>query len=414
MIKRDLPIIVLFLGLLQVGFPLFAAQATVPEPFREFDPASSYTINYAELNAVLKKTVVDVGRSDREKANPTHAKTGTRMKAHVKRSTVNEGNRFTYEIFGGDPETQQVMLDIQKVLEAIPSEAPLKYFSRDEQLAYWLNLYNVTLINQVIKVYPKRKLKKLLEGKDSILKQKLLNVSGVPLSLDDIQYTILMQNYNSNPLVMYGLYQGIIGGPNIRKSAYTADNVQKNLKINATEFINSNRGTYPKNEEVFRASSLYDRNRDYFPNFQQDLRKHLLTFLEGQEKAELEASTTIKPDISDWTVTDLYGSYPELGGSLAENSAALLDSIQSVSSGNTNSEGQFLQFGSNHTFASNKLIQKSSPRSYVSPELIIYLQEIKLKQETYNQEHGEVTVEELGEVPVEETAESGPGGEEKD
>jgi len=414
MIKRYRSTFVLFLGLLQVGVPLFAAQAPVPEPFREFNPASRYTINYAELNVLLKKTVVDVGRSDREKADPIQAKTGTRMKPNVKRSTVNEGNRFTYEIFGGDPETQQVMLDIQKVLETIPSEAPLKYFSRDEQLAYWLNLYNVTLINQVIKVYPERKLKKLLEGKHSILKQKLLNVSGIPLSLDDIQYTILMQNYERNPLVMYGLYQGIIGGPNIRKSAYTAENVQRNLVSNAIEFINSNRGTYSKNEKVFRASSLYDRNRVYFPNFQQDLKKHLLIFLEGPEKAELKASTTIKPDISDWTVTDLYGSYPELGGSLADNSAALLDSVQSVSSGNINSEGQFLQFGSNHSYASNKLIQKSSPSSYVSPELITYLQEIKVKQDAYNREHGTVTVEELGEVTKEEAAESGPGEDEKD
>jgi hypothetical protein len=36
------------------------------------------------------------------------------------------------------------------------------------------------------------------------------------MSLDDIQFTILRQNYDNDPLIIYGLYQGNIGGPNIR------------------------------------------------------------------------------------------------------------------------------------------------------------------------------------------------------
>ncbi|MCJ7815949.1 MAG: DUF547 domain-containing protein, partial [Xanthomonadales bacterium] len=338
---------------------------------------------------------------DREKADPLHAKTGTRMKANVKRSTVNEGHRFYYEIFGGDAETTQVMLDIQKNLEGLPAEAPLEYFSRDEQLAYWLNLYNVTLINQIIQVYPERKLKKLLTGKNSILSRKLLTVAGVPLSLDDIQYTILKQNYNDNPLVMYGLYQGIIGGPNIRKSAYTGANVQRNLEDNASEFINSNRGTSPRDEKIFQASSLYDRNRVFFPNFQADLKKHLLVYLLRPEKGELEASTVIKPDIDDWTVTDLYGSYPKIGGSFADNSAALLDATSTAT--NDGDGGQVAGPG----FANNaRIVAKSSPVSYVSPELIAYLKEVKAKQDLTNQDKATVTVEELGEVPFEVPAES--------
>ncbi len=409
MFKHILSVAVLLSGMLLTCHDVSAADSPVPEPFQRFNADSRYSINYAELNSVLKKVVVDMGRSDRGKADPIHAKTGTRMKASVKRSTINEGNRFYFEVFAEDEVVTEYLLNIQKNLEGLPAEAPLEYFSRDEQLAYWLNLYNVTLLNEVIKVYPERKLKKLLTGKNSILKQKILNVAGVPLSLDDIQYTILKENYDNNPLVLYGLYQGIIGGPNIRKSAYTAANVHRNLANNAAEFINSNRGTYAKDERTFRASSLYDRNRLYFPNFQVDLKKHLLTYLEGPEKGELQAATTIKPDIDDWTVTDLYGSYPELGGSLADNSAALLGSITSLTS---DGEGRAVA-GANYANI-DRVVAKSSPASYVSPELITYLHQVKLKQDEYNQEHGTVTVEELGEVATEETAESAPGEEEKD
>lgn len=395
MIRQIFSVVTLFCGLLVTAPLVLAASSTVPEPFQRFTPDSTYSINYADLNSVYKRIVVDTGRSNREKAEPVRAKTGTRMKPNVKRLTVNEANRFYYEVFQTDEVATEYLLGLQKELEALPSEAPLEYFSRDEQLAYWLNLYNVTLINEINKVYPERKLKKLLTGKKSILKKKILNVAGIPLSLDDIQYTILKQNYDNNPLIIYGLYQGIIGGPNIRKTAYTAANVHRNLANNAFEFINSNRGTYAKDEKVFRASSLYERNRQYFPDFQTDLKKHLLSYLEGIEKSELEAASVIKPDIDDWTVTDLYGSYPELGGSLASNSAALLDSISTATSDADGAAMTGVSYGN-----ADRVVSKAPVTNYVSPELIAYLQEVKAKQDLYNMERGTVTVEEMGEVPT--------------
>ena len=166
-------------------------------------------------------------------------------------------------------------------------------------------------------------------GKKSVLSKKLLTVAGVSLSLDDIQYTILKQNYDNDPLIMYGLYHGYIGGPNIRRSAYTGNDVYRALNHNANEFINSNRGTYIRDEKIFRVSSLYDRNSEYFPDFSSDLSQHLLSHLEGEERAALQSASKLKTDINDWTVTDLGGTRQELGGSFAHNNAALLDSFRS-------------------------------------------------------------------------------------
>jgi len=383
------------LSLLLMAASVVAAESQVPEPFRGFDPASIYRIKYDDLDYMLKTSVVDVGKSDRDRGEEVRAPTGTRMKANVKASTVHEGNRFYFELFRDDDDARQAMLAIQENLENIPGQAPLKYFNRDEQLAYWLNLYNLTLINQVIAVYPERKLKKLLTGRNSILSEKLLNVAGIPLSLDDIQYTILLQNYDNDPQIMYGLYQGIIGGPNIRKGAYTGTNVRRLLKDNAVEFINSNRGTAPRDEKIFRASSLYDRNRVYFPDFQADLRSHLMTYLQSPERQDLQGARTIKPDIDDWTITDLYGSYPQIGGSFATNAAALLDATTTL----TTTEGGAIS-GAPGGANSMRIENKASVTSYVSPELIVYLNELKVKGEITNTQKSTVTVEELGEVPV--------------
>lgn len=380
--KQNFLVSLLVFGLYSISTVANDTTNTVPEPFRGHDENSKLTIDYRDLDSLLDTVVLYTGRSDRKKASSTQSTTGTRMKVSVNRATINEGNRFYFEVFDDNPQNQQTINKIRNRLENIPAAVPLEKFSRDEQLAYWINLYNITMIEEIINVYPEPKLEDLLVGEDSVLPKKTLNVAGVPLSLNDIQFTILKQNYDSNPLVIYGLYQGIIGGPNIRKSAYTAKYVYADLIDNAMDFINSNRGTYPKNKHTFRVSSLYERNAAYFPDFNTDLTEHLLTYLEGDEHAELQAATKIKTDINDWTVTDLYGSTRDLGASLANNSAAL---DGAVSGGNA-----------------SRLTTRSAVATRYNPAVLQHLNELKAKKEA--ERTGSVTIEEMGEAPAESNA----------
>ena len=305
-----------------------AAESDVPEPFRGFDNASAYSINYDDLTDLLDSVVVDRGLSTRQLVQPAADITGTRMKEKIKK-TANEGNQFFYETFDNNDAGRTFLRGIQTSLMRVPDEMPLENFSRNEQLAYWLNLYNVTVLNEVVAVYPRRSLKKLIQGDQSIFSEKLLTVAGVALSLNDIRHVILKQNYDNNPLIIYGLYQGIVGGPSIRKSAYTGGDVYNALTSNAHEFINSNRGTFPHDASTFRVSSMYDRNRVYFPDFESDLSQHLLQFLEGPQRVRLETASKLEPNINDWTVTDLGGTRQEnIGRSLANNHAAMLDSFK--------------------------------------------------------------------------------------
>jgi len=332
------------------------------------------------------------------------------MKTSVKRSTINEANRFYYETFAKNEDGRKLLIAIQKSLEQVPSQAPLKYFTRDEQLAYWLNLYNVTVLNEIIKEYPQRSLKKLALGKNSIFSEKILNVAGIPLSLDDIEYTILKSNYDSNPLIIYGLYQGYIGGPNIRKRAYSGGDVWRALKNNANEFVNSNRGTYPKDEKTFRVSSLYERNKAFFPDFDNDLTEHLMVFIEGPERSDLQSAKFIRPDIDDWTVTDLGGTYRDFGGTFADNSAALMDSVKST----VPADGGGVVSGTAAT-ASTSLAAAGKPLQRFDPELMTQLNIINEKREYTNLKNATVTVEELGEVPVDSKPDADKkDGEEKD
>ena len=301
-----------------------ADEKNVPEPFKGDNPSSSYSILYDDIDVLFRGTVLATGMSDRARAKESSAEIGSRIKTNVNSLTALEGNRFFYEAFE-TAEDKAILSNIRKNLEELPTTAPLKHFHKSEQLAYWLNLYNITLLDEIVKIYPKRDLEDQLEGKNSLLNKKLLKVSGVTLSLNDIHHKILMPKYDNDPLIIYGLYQGVIGGPNIRREAYKGETVFSALKENAYEFVNSNRGTYADRGGVFRVSSLYERNEDYFPNFKSDLKAHLEKYIIGDMNYYLEESKRIRTNISNWDITDLYGSKRKSNSSSATSEAALLD-----------------------------------------------------------------------------------------
>jgi hypothetical protein len=361
-----------------------AADSGVPEPFQRFDPSSTLTINYDVLTQWLKSVVVDIGPSDRRRAAPLVPGIGTRITPNLQRSTLYEGNRFHFEAFEKNEEAKQALKDIRYNLEQIPTNTPLELFSRDEQLAYWLNLYNITILNEIVSVYPTRDLEELLFGENSILSKKSLTIAEILLSLNDIQFTILKENYDNNPLIMYGLYQGVIGGPNIRKTAYTGADVYRALKYNAIEFTNSNRGTNfirAKGSEILNVSNLYARNSSYFPDFNADLPAHLLEYLGGKEHGLVNSETIFKPVIEDWTITDLYGTYPVVRNSMATNPAALMGA----------------------TIGDHWALASMAMRSWmpgISSEALQHLLILNKKRLVTNQNNATVTMEELGEFPI--------------
>ena len=318
--------IMVMLGYAQISS---AEAENIAEHFKGFDANSTLTIDYNDISQLLNVAVFNTGRSLRQKANKPRASIGTRMKTKRKIHTALEANRFHF-MDVKKSEYAKSLLTIRQSLELIPEEVSLTKFNRREQLAYWLNLYNITLIKELVDVAPKRSLGDYLYDDDGILSQKLLTVSGHKLSLNDIQFKIVYPIFEFRPALMYGFFQGVIGGPNIRTKAYTASEVNQQLDSNAEEFINSNRGTFDGRKGKLLISNLYKRNEQLFPNFHADVRKHLLDYVIGDFENKIKDADLFKPSIKDMHVANLNAGSRTFGASGATNSAAMIDSVSSV------------------------------------------------------------------------------------
>jgi len=154
--------------------------------------------------------------------------------------------------------------DLRKYLGQLQSVNPAK-LSRDEQFAYWANLYNAKTMEIVADKYPVSSIRKIrlsLSLFPGPWRDKVLKVMGVSLSLDDIEHKILRPIWR-DPRIHYAVNCASIGCPNLQDQAYTGSVLETMLEKAARDYINSPRGVRFDGTKVI-VSSLYDW---YGPDF---------------------------------------------------------------------------------------------------------------------------------------------------
>ncbi|UTW55197.1 DUF547 domain-containing protein [Kordiimonas sp. SCSIO 12610] len=270
------------------------------------NPKSDITIDYGDWDKVLKISVVDFGQSDRVHARRPKGQF-TRITFGNPSRTRLEGNRVQFEKLTDDH--KKYIFNIEKKLTDIVSGLQLSDLSKNEQLAFWLNLHNVAVYNRIAKIYPITNLKSALFGSETetgILNSADIELLGQFISPTDIRHYV-NQNWRDHR-VMYGFFYGIVGGPNIRRDAYTGDTVWEKLDENTVEFVNSLRGTQVWNNKL-KVSYFYEINKALFENYEQDLLNHLYQYAKPILARKIGAINSFKANITDWHIADLYNGH---------------------------------------------------------------------------------------------------------
>lgn len=300
--------IVSILGLVFLTDNAFSQGGDVAERFSAFDPNSKVRVNHEPLSDYLAQTVFPVGRSHRilgEEKVETYR--GSRIKtAKPLEPSRYEGGRLFIHAFTEDHDA--FFKVYQEGLERLSERRSLSEFNKDQQLAYWLNLYNVIVINKIVEEYPIRRLKSLRSTKrrkKSFWDEKVTTVEGVPLSLKNIE-TILFNNFES-PLVAFGLWQGSIGGPRLNNLAFTGSNVWNLLEENAVEFVNSNRGLRPPAGSRMSVSKFYEWVKPAFGTRDSDVLGFIKRYADSNFVPGIGSVSSLNYNLYNWVVADVMG-----------------------------------------------------------------------------------------------------------
>ncbi len=285
------------------------AQIAVTTTYQKFAPkpqTNFATIDYEVWDLALENIVLRLGNSIRVRARKPDPVVGTRIVKGHKTAYRLEGSRVTFSYL--NDEYREGLTAYRKDLEQLANDVDISRLSRNEQLAFWFNLHNATLIEQVAINYPVRRPEKLLVGaaKQPLNEAKLLNIRGVSSSLRDIRENIVFPNW-SDPDVIYGFFRGNIGGPALQNYAFTGYNVNFILDVQANEFINSLRGVNAT-QRATRVSTLYEEARPYyFTNWPVDLKAHLKKFANPDVLEIIQRDKPVEFDRYDPIVADLLG-----------------------------------------------------------------------------------------------------------
>lgn len=173
-------------------------------------------------------------------------------------------------------------------------------FTKDQQMAYWINLYNAKTVDLVIAAYPVSSIRNVRSYLTlGPWDDKVLKVNGVALSLNDIEHRILRPIWK-DVRIHYAVNCASIGCPNLSTRPYDAVNLNAKLEAAARDFINHSRAFNVKDGKL-QASSIFSWYQSDWGNEGAVIR-HALRYANAATKAKLAGRTKIDSYDYNWSL----------------------------------------------------------------------------------------------------------------
>lgn len=190
-------------------------------------------------------------------------------------------------------------------LAHLESVDPRRY-SRNEQMAYWLNFYNALTVETVVEAYPVNSIRSIHEGPIPLSGpwgDERATVAGARLTLDNIEHDILRALWR-DPRIHYAANCASLGCPNLPPTAFRAANLEELLNAGARDYVNHPRGVELTGESSAVISSIYSWYREDFGGSEAGVVDHLLRHA-APELAERLRDFDGRLDYEyDWSLND--------------------------------------------------------------------------------------------------------------
>jgi Protein of unknown function, DUF547 len=204
-------------------------------------------------------------------------------------------NRFAYSAV-----SQADRAALKTYLKALQAVRPQDY-ARDEQFAYWVNLYNAATVDLIVDAYPVKSIRDLGFATSGPWRKKILMVNGERLSLDDVEHGILRPVWK-DVRIHYAVNCASIGCPNLALKAYRAETLETMLEQAARDYINHARGFAMTNGQL-TASSIFKWYQSDWGS-EAGVLNHAQKYANPATAAFLNAAGSIDNYTYDWALND--------------------------------------------------------------------------------------------------------------
>lgn len=183
------------------------------------------------------------------------------------------------------------------------SSIKISEYNRNEQLAYWVNLYNALTIDTVLKHMPVESILKIKLGgvfSSGPWDAKLIKVENQELSLNDIEHRIIRPIWNDSR-THYILNCASFSCPNLQKIPFNGATIDSSLNSAAIAYVNSPRGV-SINNGILAVSQIYEWYGDDFGINQQQIISQISKYANPTLKLQLTKFTHINKYVYNWSL----------------------------------------------------------------------------------------------------------------
>ena len=177
-------------------------------------------------------------------------------------------------------------------------------YSRAEQMAYWINLYNALTMKVVLDAYPVDTIRDIHEGVVPYTGpwgDVHANVAGQDLTLDEIEHGILRPIWRDKR-IHYAVNCAAYGCPHLLETAFTVENTEMLLEAGARDYVNNFRGVDVVDEDFIVLSSIYEWYPEDFGETEESVLAHLLEYADDELAGQLEGFEGALEHDYDWSL----------------------------------------------------------------------------------------------------------------
>lgn len=158
---------------------------------------------------------------------------------------VDSKGNVDYKGFANDLDKLDIYLNL------LSENKPQNSASKEEKLAYWINVYNAFTAKLIVNHYPVKSIKDIKQPWD----QKFFKIDGEAMSLNHVEHEILRKM--NEPRIHFAIVCASYSCPKLQNKAFTADNLDEQL-TNATKEFLADETRNKISEKSIKISKIFD------------------------------------------------------------------------------------------------------------------------------------------------------------
>jgi Protein of unknown function, DUF547 len=149
--------------------------------------------------------------------------------------------------------------EIDAIADQLTDSKPNDKWTKNEKMAYYINLYNVFTIKSIVDNYPVKSIKDI----SNVWDKKIIPQGKILYSLSDIENKILRKM--DDPRIHFAINCASFSCPKLENEVYVTEKLDKQLDAGAKEFINDKNKNQITASEI-KLSNIFDWYSGDFKN----------------------------------------------------------------------------------------------------------------------------------------------------